>query len=282
MDSYENNDTLNAQIDELNQSASEQEERTDLPDVIFTLQDEKYSISSKYVLHIEVLPEITPMAGMEPHCRGIIIFNDQSVPVYDMRKIFDISNFHEELEAMMHQRIEDHEHWVNALEDSVRQGTEFTLTTDPHECAFGKWYDSFETDNSYLSMYLKSIEAPHSAIHKTGETVKKLMAEGKKEEAEKVINEMKATDFAKTKKLLANISTIYQEGMREMLIIMQVGDELKSMVVDSISSIKKLTDLCELPPNMPYGKSQYVERLAKDYHDDKMDVILMLNPYELA
>lgn len=252
-----------------------------LPDVIFYLQDEKYSISSQYVLHIGVLPKITPMTGLEHYCRGIVLFNNESVPVYDLRKVFGIASFDQELEALMQQRIADHQRWVNELENSVNNNTEFTLTTDPHQCAFGKWYDSFKTDNYYLSMYMKQIEAPHAAIHKTGERVKQLMRDGKVDEAKKAIDDMKRKYYTKTLEILRGMGQVYREGRREMLIILHVRGNYLSIVADSISSIKKLTETSELPPDTDTSKNGYIEMLAKDGSGSNADVIQMINPFAL-
>lgn len=251
-----------------------------LPDVIFIVQNEKYSVSSRYVLHICVMPPITVMTGLEPYCRGITIFNEKSVPVYDLRKIFGMCSFEEEWDQMIHQRMADHQRWVSELEKSVENDTEFTLTTDPHQCAFGKWYDGFTTDNSYLNIYLKQINAPHTAIHKTGELVKQLMREGKKEEARAAVADMKKNYFKKTMEILENMSSVYKEGKREMLIIMQVEGTYISLVADSISSIKKLTELFPLPEDELTAKEDYIESLAKDTADHT--IVQMLNPFALT
>lgn len=250
-----------------------------LPDVVFVVQGEKYSISSRYVLHIGVMPKINYMTGLEPYCRGIILFNDHSVPVYDLRKLFGMSSFEEEWDQMIHQRMADHRRWVDELEKSVENETEFALTTDPHQCAFGKWYDNFSTDNSYLNLYLKQIEAPHAAIHRTGEAVKKLMREGKKDEALAVVADMKKKYFTKTMEILENMSRVYKDNRREMLIIMQVEGSYLSIVADSISSIKKLTEIYDLPEDGRTVKEDYIEMLAKE--NKNSDVIQMLNPFAL-
>jgi purine-binding chemotaxis protein CheW len=246
-----------------------------LPHVIFTLQNGKYAISGEYVLHIEVLGKVTPMVDSQPYCRGVVLFNGQSIPVFDMRGMFGIGNYAEELHNFMMQRIQDHEEWVAALEDHVASGVPFDKTTDPHQCAFGKWYDNFETDNSYLGMYLKSVDKPHKDIHETGEMVLRLMKEGKTGEAREAIQEMKATSFAKTKEILSGAAAVYEEGAREMLIIISTGGETRGIIVDSINSIKRLEDMCGVPPVRNSG-DRYIEDIAVD-KDSNDDLILILD-----
>ncbi len=251
-----------------------------LPYVVFKLKDNKFALSSRYVLHIEVLGTVTPMAGMDQFCRGIILFNDVSVPVFDMRSMFGIGNYVKELESFMQERIKNHEDWVAALEHSVETGEEFKMTTDPHKCAFGKWFDTFESDNSYFNVYMRGVDAPHKAIHRTGEVVMRLMREGKKDEAMDEIRRMKDTDFAKTKEILAGASQIYMEGSREMLIVLQMEDGMKGIIVDSITDIKVLNDMCGVPKNTENCK--YISNIAKDkMPDGDVELIQIINTNEL-
>lgn len=264
-------------IEDLNNEVDEQE----LPDIIFKIQDDLYAVSSKYVVYISVLSDVTPTSGDDPRYRGTVIFNGKSVHVFDLRNLFGIHNFEEELNALVAGRIADHVNWVNKLEESVNENRPFELTTNPHACAFGKWYDNFKTDDTYLAMYLKQIDEPHTAIHETGKRVKKLMAAGMQEEAKAEVEEMKRTHFAKTKSLLEGMVQVYKNGVREMLIMMKVNGRLKGIVVDKIAGIKKLEDLTPLPDNLPNGKSEYIECLAKDKVGDLSDIIRILNPKAL-
>lgn len=251
-----------------------------MPHVIFKVQDSLFAISSTYVLHIEVLGKVTPIVDAKNFVRGVILFNEQSIPVYDLRLIFGMSDYSSELDTFMQQRIADHENWVAELERSVENDTEFALTTNPHECAFGKWFDHFHTDNSYLAMFLNNVDEPHKAIHATGEMVKKLMAQGKKEEAQQAIREMKSTSFAQTKDILQNVSDVYKESSKEMLVILQVEDSIKSIIVDHISGIKILDEFCDIPPNMK--KSIFIESFAKTNNPDtnSLDIIQVLDPFQ--
>lgn len=259
----------------------------DLPDLVFKLQDDNYAVSSRYVVYISVLGDVTPTAGEDPKYRGTVIFNGKSAHVYDLRNIFGIRNFEEELNELVRGRINDHVNWVNKLEESVNENRPFELTTNPHACAFGKWYDNFKTDDTYLAMYLKQIDEPHTKIHETGQRVKELMSAGKQEEAKAEVEQMKKTHFVKTKSLLEGMVQVYKQGVKEMLIMMKINGVLKGIVVDRIVGIKKLEDLTSLPENMPRGRSDYIECLAKDKigdsdaTGDSSDVIMVLDPQAL-
>ncbi|MGI6152200.1 MAG: CZB domain-containing protein [Christensenellaceae bacterium] len=250
-----------------------------LPHVIFKLQESQYAISSTHVLHIQKLEQVIPIVGTGPFVRGTVLFNGMTVPVYELRTMFGMSDLGAELDAFMQQRITDHENWVAALEASIENNTNFTLTTDPHQCAFGKWLDNFHSDNSYLTMHLHSVDEPHKAVHQTGETVKRLMAAGNKEAAKEAVEEMKNTHFKRTLEILSQVSDVYKESSKEMLVIIQVGDAIKGLIVDFISGIGVLNDFCEMPPNME--KSQYISQIAKQKRGNTTDIIQILDPFML-
>ncbi len=261
-------------------NATDGEQGHALPQIVFKVKDSKFAISSKYVVHIQVLETITPMVGTNSDCRGVVLYHDVSVPVYDMKKIFHLEDNLEELDTMMQHRIQDHKNWVEELERSVAEDREFTLTTDPHQCKFGKWLDTFETDNSYLRMYLNGVHEPHRAVHETGISVNKLIHEGKKAEAQKLIEKMKESHYKKTVGILAGAAQAIKDSMREMLIVLQVENELKGILVDSITDIKVLDDLCGLPPNME--TSAYIEGIARDVKPNhEIELIQLINVFEL-
>ncbi len=71
----------------------------------------------------------------------------------DLRITFGLKPIVEEckdFEQMIDARKQDHIHWVNELERYIKEGGSFTLAKDSHQCAFGKWYDNFTTDNHQL------------------------------------------------------------------------------------------------------------------------------------
>ncbi|MDL2237997.1 CZB domain-containing protein [Christensenellaceae bacterium OttesenSCG-928-K19] len=257
-------------------AADEKKIGQEMPHVVFKVGENKYAVSSDYVLHIQVLEGITPMVGADPYCKGVVAFDGNNIPVYDLQMMFSARDFEQELNELMQARIEDHEQWVAALEQSVEDGTEFTLTTDPHQCEFGKWLDSFETDNSYLELFLKSVDAPHKGMHAAGEKVKQLVAKGRIDEAKEAIRLMRETDFALTKQILGKASGVYRDGQCDMLIILQIGERKLSIAVDSICYIRVLDNLCATPPDLENPRN-YVECIAKtkDLNNEE-DIVLML------
>ena len=78
------------------------------------------------------------------------------------------------LKALMIEKELDHMKWANEVCDLLNddQVTELTVQTDPHKCAFGKWYYGEERQEAEarvpgLSGVLGRIEEPHKHLHES-------------------------------------------------------------------------------------------------------------------
>jgi hypothetical protein len=67
--------------------------------------------------------------------------------------------------VVLGQRQQDHMKWLTESEASVAENRPFALTTDPHACAFGRWYDNFHTDDPWLAAAVRKLDAPRRRIH---------------------------------------------------------------------------------------------------------------------
>lgn len=78
----------------------------------------------------------------------MIDFRGKTIELLDTRTLLNVKSISEEIREfcdMIDARRQDHINWLNKLESCVHDDVEFTLTTDPHKCAFGKWYDHYES-----------------------------------------------------------------------------------------------------------------------------------------
>ncbi len=58
--------------------------------------------------------------------------------------------------------------WMIALKDSTElNGVSFNKATDPTKCTFGKWYYSYQTDDSEIKQHLVLVEEPHRKLHES-------------------------------------------------------------------------------------------------------------------
>jgi hypothetical protein len=96
------------------------------------------------VRELVMVSEVASIPNMPDFVRGAINLRGRVMPLVDLRKRLGMVSATEEtseLIRLMMQREQDHKNWLAELEACVRESREFKLTTDPHTCAFGKWYD---------------------------------------------------------------------------------------------------------------------------------------------
>ena len=188
---------------------------TDMPWVILLLQDQPFAISSNYVREMVAMPKIVSVPQMPPYIRGVINLRGQVVPVIDLRARLGMTSLlgeTEDLINLLDQREQDHKNWLVELESSVKERREFRLATDPHKCAFGKWYDNFITDNRVLANCLSKFDAPHKRIHAIGIEVKELEEKEGPESAYAVIERTRNGDLAEMIKLFSEARSLLRES----------------------------------------------------------------------
>ena len=139
-----------------------------MPSIVFESNSTKFSLPTTNVQAIIKLPEVTPLPDSPENIRGIIRYRDLLYNLIDFRKSLSIKSVVEEVNEfknMIDLRERDHVNWLTTLFESVETNKKFALTTDPHGCAFGKWYDNFTTNNFVVKDTLTKFDAPHKKIH---------------------------------------------------------------------------------------------------------------------
>lgn len=256
------------------------ESKINSPWVLIELNKVVYAISCEAVLSLNQVPTITPMPKSPREVRGVIDFRNKIIELLDTRTLLGIKSITEEIKdfaEMMDQRFKDHTNWIETLEKSVFLENEFTLTTDPHKCAFGKWYDNYQIDNSntkLLSTY-KKFDKPHQAIHKIGITAKELIDNGKKEEAIALIKSTKETELKQMFHLFDDIKDAFAESKRETVVVFGVNEnKCIGLSVDQITAIEHLFEIDENFIQDSVTNTDYLSGIAKRKDDS---VVLIIN-----
>lgn len=252
-----------------------------LPYVIFRLLDQQYAISSYYVREMVLLPKVAPVPQTPSYVRGVINLRGKVLPVFDLRQRMGMQSFTGELEdliSLLDQRERDHRNWLSELESSVRERRDFKLATDPHKCAFGKWYDNFTTDNRTLDTCLRRFDAPHREIHGIALKVRDLVAVGDFDAAHELIQQTKDNALAEMIKLFAEVRRLLLEDQREIVICLEIQQGMiQAAAVDSIETVEKLTETGfeELPDIMGTASCNFIAGLGKRSKGD--DFVQLLN-----
>lgn len=213
----------------------------DYPWVVFMLHKSQMAISSQHVQSMVVVSESSKVPNTPDYIRGVVNLRGTIVPLIDLRIRLGMTSFLTEVEefcSLMDQREQDHRRWLQELEDSVQEKRQFTLATDPHKCAFGKWYDSYKPTSYTLASLLKQFEAPHRVIHGISEKVSALEKKGDTEGARKIIKECHENELALMITLFAQVKDHYRTQNREAALVLEHQRKLVAVAVDSIESVE--------------------------------------------
>ncbi|MCC9660723.1 CZB domain-containing protein [Pseudoalteromonas sp. MB41] len=99
---------------------------------------------------------------------GVKDYMETPTPIFDLGIVLNNQSTNKtnaELTDLLVEKEKDHQQWLSALEHSLLTGTAFTNTIDPDKCDFGRWYNSFKTDNEDLQNILDKFDTPHRELH---------------------------------------------------------------------------------------------------------------------
>lgn len=249
------------------------------PWVLFEIDGVVYAISSESVLSINQISKITPLPTAPPEIRGVINFRGQMIELVDTRGLLKRKTINQEIAdftAMIDQRFQDHVNWIETLEKSIRDNMTFTLTTDHHKCAFGKWYDSYKlkNENIMFASTFRKFDRPHQAIHQIGITAVKLVSEGKKEEAVGLIDKVRDTDLKQMLHLFEALKEAFKESLRETILVLSNETNCLGISVDQIIGIENLSEIDENFIKESVTETEYIAGVAKNKNGH---VVLLLN-----
>lgn len=226
-----------------------------------------------------IMPEVAEVPDVPDYFRGVINLRGRVIPLLDLRKRMGLASALEEVESfciLMEQREQDHRKWLNELEASVKEKRPFTLATDPHKCAFGKWYDTYHVNNAWVGGLLKRFDAPHQEIHGIAIQVENLKAKGAHDEAEQLVQKTREGALAKMLKLFADLRDLVRQESREMAVILQNNGKIFAISVDLAESIEKLHpgSIEEVPTAVPIADNGVVRRFGKRAKNSEVVLII--------
>lgn len=205
--------------------------------VIVSLQSKLFAFSAMRVQIMIPIPEVFTIPQVPKFVRGVINLRGKVMPLVDMRLRLGMVSYKEELNEFCTTREQDHKNWLLELENSVKEQRSFKLTTDPHKCAFGKWYDSFHTTDIILAQLLKEFDTPHKKIHAIAEKVIALSQSGDNAGAMKIIDDCRNNELAAIIRLFGELRRNYAERNREISVILDTKRGPFAITVDSIDSV---------------------------------------------
>lgn len=212
---------------------------------IVAIRNEMFAVPVRRVETMVMLPGVTKVPEMPPYVRGVFVLRGRTVPVIDLRTRLGMESLEEETEgliSMLSGREQDHRNWLDELERSVQERREFKLTTDPHACAFGRWYDNYTTDSLLLQGLLRKFDAPHKRIHAIAEQVLALEKSGDSDSAAELIAKTRGGDLAEMLRLFEAMRVQIRDSLREIAVVVSGEGSSFAVAVDSVETVTSLVD----------------------------------------
>lgn len=259
-----------------------------LPWLIFGIQEELYAVNSAYVEYITPLPEtgLTKVPDMAKARYGLMPFQEGYVSLLSMRTLFGLSTLEDEYEMfkdMIEHRKQDHLDWVEELKRCTHEEEPFTLATDPHQCAFGRWYDSFVSEQPSINSHLAKIDDPHKRLHQTAGQIVQCCGTEKGLDpdcTQSILMELEQEIVPMVVGLLDETKEIFSSHYREMVIIIEEGQERIGLIVDSVRSVDQLDMVDDkLEAAQSIRHSEYISKVAKLSEADQ--VVFILDEHKL-
>jgi purine-binding chemotaxis protein CheW len=227
--------------------------------VIVQVYHQNAAVHSSVVRELVIQPDVTPVPRMPDYIRGVMNWRGKIIPNIDLRLRLGMPGASDELSelaGMITARAADHMAWMEELHRSVEEHRPFTLTTDPHACAFGQWYDNFTTSNLTVAALLRKMDAPHKAIHALAVRVEGLKTQGRFEEAKRLVDSCRETTLARLLDLFTHFEEAILENHRPVAIIVNTCGTLAALTVDRVESVE-LIDPSSIQPLDDRGVESY-------------------------
>ncbi len=218
--------------------------------VVVRVRGQEFAFQAAQVQEILRMPATTAIPLGRPQDRGVINLRGRILPLIDMRKLFGWKTIPEELDdfyALMNQREEDHRKWLTELERSAVEGTEFRLATDPHKCAFGRWYYSYQSGSPWITALLGMFEAPHARIHGIASSIGELTRAGKKEEACLLIERSRNAELQQMISLFKQLKDLMRETVKELAMVIVGPRRTFAVAIDHAVAVETI------PPDLIKG-----------------------------
>ncbi len=209
----------------------------------FYISDTLYALEVGNVLSVNA--DLERMQKVPVKGRGIIgvyQYRNTVVPVLDYARLIGVDSGQMIMQSLLDDleaREKDHVDWLNALEKSVAEGVPFSKALDPHQCAFGQWYDNFKTRDNTLQEILAQFDAPHKHIHSLAEILLTLRDEGKQNEALERLHIERHTTLRRLQSLFHQAREQIKSIMRPIILFVTKDGAIPTfgILVDEINDI---------------------------------------------
>lgn len=257
---------------------------SDVDYFVFSARDCLLALPYYNIIQIVDSPTCTVMPTMPPYVRGVIDFMGEAVPLIDTRVRLSLVSRQEEVTEFVNtflQRKQDHLNWIARLKDAVDNDKEITVERNPHNCAFGKWYDTYRPNSLALASYMKRFDAPHKVIHDLAVQAEKLVIAGQKEQARSLIAAAEGNELKNLVALFDGFEEQMRQSYLEYAVVVTHGGRKFSLSIDSINYFEKLDDIVYDVPFVGDVNNKLIQGIGRKRFDDRTEDVIILNLDEL-
>lgn len=197
------------------------------------------------VRELLLVPRVVPVPGAPAHLRGVANVRGDVLPLVDLRLRLgrpSRAQENEELIRLLRAREADHHDWLRELEACVREKRSFTKARDPHQCAFGRWYDTYKPDHLALQFIWEEFERPHREIHALADVALGHLDRGHDAQALAVIDEGRRGPLGRMLHVFARAIAAVESMNRELAIVIRHAGRLVAVTVDSADAVETLDE----------------------------------------
>ncbi|MEZ6017109.1 MAG: chemotaxis protein CheW [Planctomycetota bacterium] len=250
--------------------------------VMIRLGERSFGIPVDIVAEMVQIGRLTTMPQTSPHLRGVMLVRGESVAVHDLRALLGMQPLPLEvadLKASMRAREQDHRNWIEELERSAIEGRPFTLAIDPHKCAFGRWYDTFQSRNTLLQGHLRRFNEPHQRVHAVAAEVDQLVRAGNLDHALARIEATRARELGEMILLFEQLQVLLDAASTEIaVILLSPSGERIAYTVDLVESVQDLHAASESEV-ASIGGAPLGQRCA--FYGPQREIALLLDAHDL-
>lgn len=215
------------------------------PVLVVRLVEQLYGIPVASVREILRMPQVTHVPRRSEYLRGLVNLRGTVLPLLDLRVMLGLPTLRKDLDGLrttLVQREKDHRNWLTELESSVLETRTFRLGTDPHQCAFGRWYDQYMRQDMPLSlrMVLAKFDSPHQAIHALGIRVGDVVRSGETRRALDLIRADEATHLSALLRLFSEVDHLLQDWNDEVAVVVDAPGRRIAVAVDGVDGIDRI------------------------------------------
>ncbi|TVZ40493.1 chemoreceptor zinc-binding protein [Alteromonadaceae bacterium 2753L.S.0a.02] len=221
--------------------------------ITFSSCDTQFALSVGFVRYITTVQALTKRTSptKEGLTHTVFDFGGETLVLYDFNQIIDAAShceIIEELIGLLAARREDHIKWIAALEHSIHSGEPFTKAIDPHQCAFGIWYDNYKPSDHELQKILENFDEPHKAIHALAEELLSIARDkGDIAEAEQRLEQEKRSTLKQLLNLFDEATQRLEALDKPVVLVLDDGTRKFGLQVESIGDIKQFDAKAWLP-----------------------------------